>query len=116
MPCWRSTRVRISPTLFNVHINDILEYSIQKSIEADAYKYADDCTLDESVKEGAVSHMQVLNSMQKFADANKMTLNSKKTKDMWISFRDCIPEPPHLSIDSEMIETTSSFKLLGVWL
>ena len=107
----------ISPTLFNVHINDILQYSIQKSIEADAYKYADDCTSDESVKEGTVSHMQeVLNSRQKWADANKMALNSKKTKDMWICFRDCIPEPPHLSIDSEMIERTSSFKLLGVWL
>ena len=38
----------ISPTLFNVHINDI-ENSIHKSLEADAYQYADDCTLDELV-------------------------------------------------------------------
>ena len=106
----------ISPTVFNVHINDI-EDSIHKSIEADAHKYADDCTLDESVKEGNVSHMQeVLNSMQKWADANKMALNSKKTKDMWICFLDCIPEPPPLLIDGEFIERTSSFKLLGVWL
>ena len=105
----------ISTTLFNVHINDI-EDSIHKSIEADAHKYADDCTLDESVKEGNVSHMQeVLNSMQKWADANKMALNSKKTKDMWICFRDCIPEPPPLSIDGEIIERRSSYKLLGVW-
>ena len=59
---------------------------------------------------------EVLNSMQKWADANKMALNSKKTKDMWICFRDCIPEPPPLSIDAEIIERTSSFKLLGVWL
>ena len=56
----------ISPTLFNVHINDIND-SIHKSIEADAYKYADDCTLNESVKEGNVSHMQeVLNSMHAY--------------------------------------------------
>ena len=99
-----------------MHINDI-EDSIHKSIEADAYKYADDCTLDESVKEGNVSHMQeALNSMQKWADADKMALNSKKTKNMWICFRHCIPEPPPLSIDGEIIERTSSFKLLGVWL
>ena len=106
----------ISPTLFNVHTNDI-EDSIHKSIEADAHKYANDCTLDESVKEGNVSHMQeVCDSMQKWADADKMALNSKKTKDMWICFRDCISEPPPLSIDGEIIERTSSFKLLGVWL
>ena len=59
---------------------------------------------------------EVLNSAQRWADANKMALNSKKTKDMWICFRDCIPEPPPLSIDGEIIERTSSFKLLGVWL
>ena len=105
----------ISPTLFNVHINDIND-SIHKSMEADAYQYADDCTLDESVTEGNVSHMQeVLNSMQKWADANKMALSSKKTKDMWTCFRDCISEPSPLSIDGEMIERTSSFKLLGAW-
>ena len=42
----------ISPTLFNVSTNDT-EDSIHKSIDADAYKYADDCTLDESVKGGS---------------------------------------------------------------
>ena len=68
-----------------------------------------------SVKEGDVSNMQeVLNCMQTWADHNKMTLNLKKTKDMWICFRDCIPEPPLLSIDGELIERASSFKLLGV--
>ena len=45
-----------------------------------------------------------------------MALNSKKTKGMWICFRDYIPEPPPLSIDGEIIERTCSFKLLGVWL
>ena len=105
----------ISPTLFNVHINDI-EDSVPNSIAVDTHKYADDCTLDQSVKEGDVSQMQeVLNSMQTWADFNKMTLNSKKTKDLWICFRDCISEPPPLTIGGETIERTSSFKLLGVW-
>ena len=52
--------------------------------------------------------------MQKWADANKMALNSKKTKDIYICFQDCIPEPLPLSFDGEMIERTSSFELLGV--
>ena len=105
----------ISPTLFNVHINDI-EDSVPNSIAVDTHKYADDCTLDQSVKEGDVSKMQeVLNSIQTWADFNKMALNSKKTKDMWICFRDCISEPPPLTIGGETIERTSSFKLLGVW-
>ncbi len=89
----------ISPTLFNVYVNDV-EDSIPNSLVVNTHKYADDCTLDESVKEGYVSNMQeVLNCMQTWADHNKMTLNSKKTKDMWICFRDCIPEPPSLSIE-----------------
>ena len=53
------------------------------------HKYAGDCTLDESVKEGDVSNMQeVFNCMQTWADHNKMTLNSKKTKDMMKKTKD----------------------------
>ncbi len=104
----------ILPTLFNVYVNDV-EDSIPNSLAVNTHKYADDCTLDESVKEGDVSNMQeVLNGMQTWADHNKMTLNSKKAKHMWICFRDCIPEPPPLSTDGELIERTKSFKLLGV--
>jgi retron-type reverse transcriptase len=83
----------ISPTLFSVHINNI-EHSVPNSIAVDTHKYADDCTLDQSIKECDVSLMQeVLDSMQTWADFIKMALNSKKTKDMWICFCDCIPEP-----------------------
>ena len=47
----------ISPTLFNVHIDD-LEDSVPDSLVVDTWKYADDCTQDESVQLGASSHMQ----------------------------------------------------------
>ena len=105
----------LSQTLFNVHIND-LEDSIPASLAVDTCKYVDDCTLDEVVQLGFGSHMQeVLNAMNNWADRNKMILNSTKTKDMWICFRDCIPEPPPLKIGSDTIERVSSFKLLGVW-
>ncbi len=45
---------------------------------------------------------------------NKMALNPKKTKEMWICFTDSIPEPPRIRIDDEEVERVKSFKLLGV--
>ena len=47
----------ISPTLFNVHVND-LEYCIPKGIPVSTCKYADDCTLYELVFKDPVSQMQ----------------------------------------------------------
>ena len=43
-----------------------------------------------------------------------MSLNLKKTKDMWICFKESFPEPPQLSIDGTFIERVNAFKLLGV--
>ena len=58
---------------------------------------------------------EVLDAMNNWANRNKMILNSKKTKEVWICFRDCIPEPPPLKIGRDTVERASSFKLLGVW-
>ena len=94
-------------------MNDV-EDSIPNSLAVGTYKYADDCPLDESVKEGDVNNMQeVFNCMQTWADHNKMTLNSKNTKDVWICFRDCIPEPPLLSTDGELIRKDKFAKTSG---
>ena len=106
----------MSPTLFNVHIND-LEDSVPDSLVVDTWKYADDCTQDESVQLGATSHMQeVLDAMHTWADKNKMILNSKKTKDMWIYFGNRIPEPPPppppLPYDSDWWRDDGKSKLL----
>ena len=81
----------LSPALFNMHINDF-EDSIPASLAVHMCKYADDCTLDEAVQLRFMSHMQeVLDAMNNWTDRNKMFLNYKKTKDMRICFRDCIP-------------------------
>ena len=106
----------LSPTLFNVHVNDF-EDSIPDHLTINTYKYADDCTQGEAIPSGSSSHMQeVLDAMNGWADRNKMVLNSKKTKDMWICFKDVIPEPPSLMIGNNVIERVNSFKLLGVWI
>ena len=104
----------ISPTLFNIHVDD-LEDCIPDFLDINTYKYADDCTQDEAIPCGSGSNMQrVLDAMSDWALRNKMKLNAKKTKDMWICFRDSITEPPSLMIDDVVIERVHSFKLLGL--
>ena len=98
----------ISPTLFNVHINDIEE--------CNTCKYADDCTLYELVSTDSVSQMQgTVTHLEIWAVQNKMELNSKKTKDMWITFMKFCPTPRPISIGPTELERVAEFKLLGVY-
>ena len=81
----------LSPTLFNIHIDD-LDASVPEGLEVSTYKYADDCTQSECIMKGERSNMQkILDSVQNWSDINKMKLNAKKTKDMWICFGKSIP-------------------------
>ncbi|CAB4045585.1 Hypothetical predicted protein [Paramuricea clavata] len=57
---------------------------------------------------------KVLDSVQNWSNANRIKLNAKKTRDMWICFEKSIPQPPNLYIGDVMIERVNSFKLLGV--
>jgi hypothetical protein len=58
---------------------------------------------------------EVVDEVIKWTSNNKMELNSKKTKDMWICFSNKIPEPPALFCGTETIERVETFKLQGVW-
>ena len=105
----------MSPVLFNIHIND-MESSIPERLSMNSCKYADDCTLDESVSQGSTSHMQMaLEAVQDWSRRNNMIIKSKKTKDMWICFNTAILEPDPLLTGSEVVERVKSHKLLGVW-
>ncbi|CAB4036129.1 Hypothetical predicted protein [Paramuricea clavata] len=105
----------MSPALFNIHINDI-ENSIPDGLSINICKYADDCTQDEVVSQGLSSHMQeALEAVEDWSNRNKMTINSKKTKDMWICFNTAIPAPEPLVIGNEVVERVNSHKLLGFW-
>jgi hypothetical protein len=80
----------ISPTLFNVHIND-LEDTVPNLVNINTCKYADDCTQYQIVERGMCSSLQeAVDGLNGWANANKMALNPKKTKDMWICFTDSI--------------------------
>ena len=57
----------------------------------------------------------VLDSLQRWAD-NNMSLNTTKTKDMWICFLSVgTSEPERLKLSNIEIERVPTFKLLGVW-
>jgi hypothetical protein len=43
-----------------------------------------------------------------------MTINVKKTKDMWICFTESVLEPPPVYIGDELVERVDKFKLLGM--
>ena len=57
----------------------------------------------------AVTHLE------KWAVQNKMELNAKKTKDMWITFKKSCPIPAPINIGPTELERVSDFKLLGVY-
>ena len=104
----------ISPTFFNVHVNDI-EDVIPQRLTVTTCKYADDCSQYELVYADSTSHMQdVMTHLEGWAEHNKMELNAKKIKDMWISFRKSCPAPKHIRIGGKMLDRVKEFKLLGV--
>ena len=77
----------ISPTLFNVFVNDI-DDCCPHGVSISTCKYADDCTQHELVPTGSDSHTQVkMGNLEAWAVRNKMEINAKKTKEMWVSFR-----------------------------
>jgi len=98
-----------------VHVNDI-EDCIPRGIPVSTCKYADDCTLHELVLKDSVSQMQdAVTHLERWAVQNKMELNAKKTKDMWITFKRSFPIPAPINIGPTELERVSEFKLLGVY-
>ena len=108
----------ISPLLFNIHIDNI-EDAIpnERRDQVRVCKYADDCTVFMKIQRGSESKMQaVLDSLQRWADINNMSLNTTKTKDMWICFLSVgSSEPERLRLSNVEIERVPTFELLGVW-
>ena len=82
-------------------------------------KYADDCTQYEIIQRDGYSNTVFKNlyidAVNDWAVSNKMQLNTKKTRDMWICFRNDIEPSALLTLGNNNIERVTSFKLLGVW-
>jgi hypothetical protein len=71
-----------------------MEENVSEQACVNTTKYVDNCTMDTSIRTGESSDLQsALDSVQSWAVENKMELNAKKTKDMWINFTEA--PPPH---------------------
>ena len=109
----------ISLLLFNIFIDDI-----DDAIPANLHdrvrvcKYADDCTFYESTSTIDQSSMQVvLNSIHEWTTSNHMLINSKKTKDMLLTFRKSPTTPDSLYLGNCQLErvNVTVFELLRAW-
>jgi hypothetical protein len=90
-----------------------MEENVSEQACVNTTKYADDCPMDTSIRTGESGDLQsALDSVKSWAVENKMELNAKKTKDMWINFTEAQPPLP-LHIGDAIIERVDNFKLLG---
>ena len=88
-----------------------------RGVSISTCKYADDCTQYELVPTGSDSHIQVvLDNLEAWAVQNKMEINAKNSKEMWISFRKSqeLQVPEAIRIRNSEIERVKVFKLLRV--
>ena len=101
---------------FLMCMSTICEDCIPRGIPVSTCKYADDCTLYELVFKDSVSQMQdAVTHLERWAVQNKMELNAKETKDMWITFKKSCPIPAPINIGPTELGRVSEFKLLGVY-
>ena len=96
----------ISLLLFNTYIDDI-DDAIPANLcdRVRVCKYADDCTFYESISTNDEPSMQVvLNSVHEWTTSNHMLINSKKTKDMLLTFRKSPTTPDSLHLGNCELE------------
>ena len=79
-------------------------------------KYVDDTTLSERVNNRSPSQLQdTADMIIDWSNDNKMKINEKKTKEMYISTKRTPVPPTPLVMNGQGIERIKVFKLLGVW-
>ena len=96
---------------FVVFIKDMPHPETIKSV-----KYVDDTTLSERVNNRSPSQLQdTADMIIDWSNDNKMKINEKKTKEMYISTNRTPVPPTPLVMNGQGIERIKVFKLLGVW-
>ena len=101
----------LGPLSFVVFIKDMPHAETIKSV-----KYVDDTTLSERVNSSSPSQLQdTTDNIIDWSNLNKMKINEKKTKEMFISFKRPPVPPNPIVINGQNIGRVNVFKLLGVW-
>ncbi|XP_068707230.1 fibropellin-1-like [Montipora foliosa] len=112
-----STVVRLKENnwvpLFLVMINDL---ELKSPLES-YWKYTDDVTVSKVREAQESSSLQAdFDEISRWAERNDTKLNGKKCKEMTVSFlRHCLENQP-LRINDRLLDSVSSFKVLGVTL
>ena len=104
--------IKLGPILFVIMINDLKIVSPRSS----NWKYVDDVTISEIVPTREVSILQnELDAIGNWTSTNNMKLNPKKCKEMIVSFRRDIEQPPPtLVVENISLERIESHKVLGL--
>ena len=103
---------KLAPILFCILVNSMAFYCKNR------VKYVDDATVMEFVPRLSPSYLNfTVSEIYSFAFSRGMVLNSKKCKEMCITFLQYCPfSPPPLAVGNSIIEKVSCYKLLGVHL
>ena len=105
----------LSPTLWNVYANDLLE-EIEHSTKANLIGFADDLTIYltmNKTKRGTKSLQKALNIAQTWATKWKIKFNTSKTKAIIFSKRRN-KFSPIFKLDNEKIDIVKSHRYLGI--
>ncbi len=102
---------KLGPILFVIMINDLKIVSPRSN----NWKYGDDVTISQIVPTREVSTLQNdLDAIGNWPSTNNMKLNPKKCKDITVSFRRDIEQPPPtLVVENISLERIESHKVLG---
>ena len=101
----------LGPLSFVVFIKDMPHPETIKSV-----KYVDDTTMSERVNNRSPSQLQdTADMIIDWSNDNKMKINEKTTKEMYISTKRNPVPPTPLVMNRQGIERIKVFKLLGVW-
>ena len=102
-----SQRFALSPTLFNIHIDD-LDTFVPEHLKVSTHKYADYCTQSEHVALGKCSKMQeVMDSVKNWSDDNKMELKAKERRICEFDLRSPFHNPPIFLLNEYTLSTYS---------
>ena len=102
----------LGPLLFLIYINDL-------PMVSDVFNmlmYADDttlyCNIDQNISEEVINNE--LSKVSQLLDANKLSINVTKTKDIVFHLHKKAVTYPDLQLNSNKIERATQFKFLGL--
>lgn len=99
----------LGPLLFIIMINDLLKEWDER------WKYVDDTSLAETIIKNQESTLQsVLDGIEYWCRRNKMSLNPRKCKELFICFWKNKQNLPPLTVNEQSVDLVKSAKILGV--